>query len=79
MWAKWSLAVCGETNNTFKCFCEDGFIGNGQNCTLATDCYELFNAGFNESGIYIIKPSTWTGSAFEVFCNMHDGGGWTVS
>lgn len=42
------------------------------------DCADAYNQGFNESGIYTIKPLNWPGSPFEVYCNMTDGGGWTV-
>ncbi|XP_071837053.1 fibrinogen-like protein A [Apostichopus japonicus] len=41
------------------------------------DCLDVFNAGNTTNGIYTIKPTNWRDS-FEVFCNMTDGGGWTV-
>ncbi|XP_071837542.1 fibrinogen-like protein A isoform X5 [Apostichopus japonicus] len=43
-----------------------------------TNCLDWFNAGCNETSTYTIKPTNWNGPPFEVFCNMTDGGGWTV-
>ncbi|XP_071837492.1 fibrinogen-like protein A [Apostichopus japonicus] len=42
------------------------------------DCFDVFNAGNTTDGIYTMKPTNWTGDSFDVFCNMTDGGGWTV-
>ncbi|XP_071853771.1 fibrinogen-like protein A isoform X1 [Apostichopus japonicus] len=42
------------------------------------DCLDVFNAGYTTDGIYTIKPTNWNGDLFDVFCNMTDGGGWTV-
>ncbi|PIK41673.1 hypothetical protein BSL78_21478 [Apostichopus japonicus] len=42
------------------------------------DCLDVFNAGDTTDGIYTIKPTNWNGDSFDVFCNMTDGGGWTV-
>ncbi|PIK48186.1 hypothetical protein BSL78_14929 [Apostichopus japonicus] len=42
------------------------------------DCLDVFNAGNTIDGIYTIKPTNWTGDSFDVFCNITDGGGWTV-
>ncbi|KAJ8033978.1 Ficolin-1 [Holothuria leucospilota] len=42
------------------------------------DCLDVYQAGKTDSGVYIIKPTTWDGPPFEVYCNMTDGGGWTV-
>ncbi|XP_078611763.1 uncharacterized protein LOC144882092 [Branchiostoma floridae x Branchiostoma japonicum] len=41
------------------------------------DCDELYNAGHNTSGVYIIQPA---GSRFpfQVYCEIGDGVGWTV-
>ncbi|XP_008849065.1 fibrinogen-like protein 1 [Nannospalax galili] len=41
------------------------------------DCSEIFNDGFKHSGFYEIKPLQST-SEFSVYCDMSDGGGWTV-
>lgn len=46
--------------------------------TEYTDCYDLNSHGYTADGIYQIKPLNWTGSPFDVFCNMSDGEGWTV-
>ncbi|XP_071849066.1 fibrinogen-like protein A [Apostichopus japonicus] len=43
-----------------------------------SNCLDYFNAGYTTNGLYTIKPNNWPGPAFEVFCNMTDGGGWTV-
>ncbi|PIK44916.1 hypothetical protein BSL78_18222 [Apostichopus japonicus] len=42
------------------------------------DCQEIYEDGSVDNDIYRIKPTGWTGEAFEVYCNMTDGGGWTV-
>ncbi|XP_071840829.1 fibrinogen-like protein A isoform X1 [Apostichopus japonicus] len=42
------------------------------------DCLDVFNAGSTTNGIYTIKPTHWNKHSFDVFCNMTDGGGWTV-
>uniref|UniRef100_A0A3B4D989 Fibrinogen C-terminal domain-containing protein n=1 Tax=Pygocentrus nattereri TaxID=42514 RepID=A0A3B4D989_PYGNA len=41
------------------------------------DCSELFDRGKTESGFYRIKPKASL-EPFLVFCDMEDGGGWTV-
>ncbi|PIK37288.1 hypothetical protein BSL78_25888 [Apostichopus japonicus] len=43
-----------------------------------TNCLDWFNAGCNKTSTYTIKPTNWNGPPFEVFCNMTDGGGWTI-
>ncbi|KAJ4946279.1 hypothetical protein JOQ06_023947 [Pogonophryne albipinna] len=45
--------------------------------TEYTDCSQLFSSGCESSGFYSIKPH---GSPFpfRVYCDMSDGGGWTV-
>ncbi|KAJ8035672.1 Angiopoietin-1 [Holothuria leucospilota] len=73
-------AVCEERNNVRKCYCNEGYTGGGLNCTRTapyTDCYDVFTSGLPD-GVYTIQPSGWTGSPFEVYCNMSHGGGWTV-
>ncbi|PIK38846.1 putative ficolin-2 [Apostichopus japonicus] len=74
------IAHCEERNNTRQCYCDDGYGGDGETCTSVTpkDCQEIYDDGSRNNGIYRIKPTGWTGSAFEVYCNMTDGGGWTV-
>ncbi|KAL7847221.1 hypothetical protein SRHO_G00222010 [Serrasalmus rhombeus] len=41
------------------------------------DCSELFDRGKTESGFYRIKPKASL-EPFLVYCDMEDGGGWTV-
>ncbi|XP_013886097.1 fibrinogen-like protein 1 [Austrofundulus limnaeus] len=45
--------------------------------TQLTDCSQVFTAGFNLSGLYRIQPSS-SPSALTVYCDMTEGGGWTV-
>ncbi|KAJ8033598.1 Fibrinogen-like protein A [Holothuria leucospilota] len=77
-----SNAVCEERDGLRQCYCNSGYTGDGVTCTsdrsTPTDCLDVFNNGNTESGVYNIKPTTWSGSPFEVYCNMTDGGGWTV-
>ncbi|XP_071837021.1 fibrinogen-like protein A [Apostichopus japonicus] len=63
-----------------QCYCANGYRGDGVNCTRPSkDCQEIYDDDSTRiNGIYRIKPTGWTGSAFEVYCNMTDGGGWTV-
>ncbi|PIK38232.1 Angiopoietin-4, partial [Apostichopus japonicus] len=74
-------ANCEERNNIRQCYCDDGYGGDGETCTSVTpkDCQEIYDVdNTRNNGIYRIKPTGWTGPAFEVYCNMTDGGGWTV-
>ncbi|KAJ8033721.1 Fibrinogen C domain-containing protein 1-A [Holothuria leucospilota] len=77
-----SNAVCEERDGVRQCYCNPGYTGDGVTCTsnssTATDCLDVFNNGNTGSGVYNIKPVGWSGSPFEVYCNMTDGGGWTV-
>ncbi|KAJ8033949.1 Tenascin-R [Holothuria leucospilota] len=68
---------CVEENQTSRCVCQDGFLGDGQICTRLIDCYEWYKAGNGDDGVYTILPAGWPGLPFEVFCDM-SGGGWTV-
>lgn len=47
--------------------------------TEPMDCFDVHQRGNIASGVYSIKPTTWNGPPFNVFCNMAHGGGWTVS
>ncbi|KAJ8033986.1 Fibrinogen-like protein A [Holothuria leucospilota] len=74
-------AVCEERNDVIQCYCDEGYTGDGVNCTIATppsDCQDIYDRVSTESGVYKIKPTTWQGEPFDVYCNMTDGGGWTV-
>ncbi|PIK43463.1 hypothetical protein BSL78_19680 [Apostichopus japonicus] len=72
-----SNAVCEVRTGLRQCYCFEGFSGDGQTCS-PVECLSYFNAGYVASGVYSVKPTGWSGTAFEVFCNMDDGGGWTV-
>ncbi|XP_071836974.1 uncharacterized protein [Apostichopus japonicus] len=73
-----SNAKCEERDNVRRCYCVVGYHGDGKTCTWHTNCQDAYNAGKRDGGIYIIKPTNWSGSPFPVYCNMTDGGGWTV-
>lgn len=73
-------AVCETRNGVRRCYCSNGYQGNGVVCTeVLTNCHDYFKEGFTTNGIYTIKPTNWNGQPFAVFCNMTEGGGWTVS
>lgn len=42
-----------------------------------TDCAEIYNEGHKQNGFYKIKP-TQSPREFLAFCDMSEGGGWTV-
>ncbi|XP_071836025.1 uncharacterized protein [Apostichopus japonicus] len=76
-------ADCEERNGLLQCYCPPGYSGDGTQCrptrgTVPSDCKELYNNGERTSGVYEIQPTNWPDSPFEVYCNMSDGGGWTV-
>ncbi|KAJ8033648.1 Ficolin-1 [Holothuria leucospilota] len=74
-----SDATCEERDGVRQCYCNDGYTGDGQNCeATATDCADIYKAGFTDSGVYNIKPPNWPGFPFEVYCNMSEREGWTV-
>ncbi|PIK58390.1 putative fibrinogen-like protein 1 [Apostichopus japonicus] len=67
-------------NDIRRCYCTGGYRGDGEVCEKPPkDCQEIYEDGTSDNGIYRIEPTGWTGEAFEVYCNMTDGGGWTVS
>ncbi|KAJ8035739.1 Fibrinogen C domain-containing protein 1 [Holothuria leucospilota] len=74
-------AVCEERNKIRKCYCNQGYTGDGLSCTRTappTDCYDVFTSDLPD-GVYTIQPTGWAESPFQVYCNMSHGGGWTVS
>ncbi|KAJ8034211.1 hypothetical protein HOLleu_20952 [Holothuria leucospilota] len=77
-----SNAVCEERGGLRQCNSSPGYAGDGVTCatssSAATNCLDVFN-GNSVSGVYNIKRVAWTGLPFEIYCNMIDGGGWTVS
>lgn len=76
-------AVCEVREDIRQCYCIDGYTGDGETCitidTEPTDCQEVYERVSVNNGVYGIKPINWTGSAFDVYCNMTNDGGWTVS
>ncbi|PIK36397.1 hypothetical protein BSL78_26770 [Apostichopus japonicus] len=70
-------AQCEEQSNVRQCYCKAGYHGDGQTCEFP-DCKGVNDSGHITSGIYTIKPTNWPGPPFTVYCNMTDGGGWTV-
>ncbi|XP_071849672.1 ryncolin-4-like isoform X2 [Apostichopus japonicus] len=70
-------ADCEYRNDILQCYCRQGYLGDGLKCYYS-DCTQLFNDGENASGVYEIKPTNWSGPPFEVYCDMTNGGGWTV-
>lgn len=72
-------AVCGARNDVPQCNCNLGYEGDGVTCVaILADCLDVYNKISTEDGVYKIKPITWHGDPFDVYCNMTDGGGWTV-
>ncbi|XP_071835758.1 uncharacterized protein [Apostichopus japonicus] len=74
-------ATCDTRNNDRKCYCNDGYQGDGVECTREVapkDCYELYVSGTLSDGVYTIYPDGWP-SGIQVYCEMEsNGGGWTV-
>ncbi|XP_071837923.1 uncharacterized protein [Apostichopus japonicus] len=70
-------AQCEEQRNVRQCYCKAGYHGDGQTCE-SPDCKGVYDSGHITSGIYTTKPTNWPGPPFTVYCNMTDGGGWTV-
>lgn len=73
-------AECIFKDGVRQCHCNEGFEGDGETCSpLYTDCYDAYQAGHTEDGVYTILPSGWPASPFNVSCVMStNGGGWTV-
>ncbi|KAL1773200.1 fibrinogen 1 [Sigmodon hispidus] len=55
---------------------EDSFVDLAGKRQYA-DCSEIYNDGLKQSGFYKIKPFQ-SPAEFFVYCDMSDGGGWTV-
>ncbi|PIK57556.1 hypothetical protein BSL78_05547 [Apostichopus japonicus] len=74
-----SHATCYTRSGVRKCYCNDGYGGDGVTCTsLPKDCYELYVSGTRSDGVYTIYPDGWS-SGIQVYCEMErNGGGWTV-
>ncbi|XP_071837595.1 uncharacterized protein [Apostichopus japonicus] len=43
-----------------------------------SDCSQKLTDGEKNSGVYEVNPPNWSGPPFEVYCDMSNGGGWTV-
>ncbi|PIK53062.1 Fibrinogen C domain-containing protein 1 [Apostichopus japonicus] len=72
-------ATCKVLNNAGQCHCEEDYVDDGTVCRYPTDCMEIFEHGdMAESRVYTIQPNKNSESTLEVFCDMSDGGGWTV-
>lgn len=74
-------ASCDERNGVRRCYCDEGYKGNGVVCIpkFPKDCNELYVAGINGDGVYTIYPNGYP-SGLPVSCEMEsNGGGWTVS
>ncbi|PIK35695.1 putative zonadhesin [Apostichopus japonicus] len=73
-------AVCDVRDGVRKCYCNEGYEGDGETCTsnVFTDCQDVYDAGQRQDGVYTIMPTGWPNPAFNVHCKMENGGGWTV-
>lgn len=47
------------------------------NNILSSDCSDVFVDGNVASGVYVIRPDG-SPTALSVYCDMNNGGGWTV-
>ncbi|XP_034627060.1 fibrinogen-like protein 1 isoform X1 [Trachemys scripta elegans] len=56
---------------------ENSVIDLGEKRQYAADCAEIYNDGHKRSGFYKMKPLQ-SPSAFLAYCDMSEGGGWTV-
>ncbi|XP_071836580.1 uncharacterized protein [Apostichopus japonicus] len=73
-------AVCDVRDGERKCYCNEGYRGNGETCPrdVFTDCQDVYDAGQRQDGVYTIMPTGWPNPPFNVHCKMENGGGWTV-
>ncbi|KAJ8035654.1 Fibrinogen-like protein A [Holothuria leucospilota] len=76
-WGNYKLTSVGQYNGTADTFVGQEPVSTPGAPSTPTDCYDIFTSGFSD-GVYTIQPTGWTGSPFEVYCNMSHGGGWTV-
>ncbi|XP_066023241.1 microfibril-associated glycoprotein 4-like [Pocillopora verrucosa] len=68
-----SICVPNYQDDSVRCQCKHGFTGKP---CAPKSCSQLFEDGFNTSGVYTINPNG--GKPIQVFCDMTtDGGGWT--
>ncbi|XP_071837237.1 uncharacterized protein [Apostichopus japonicus] len=71
-------AVCDVQNEVRQCYCNNGYVGYGEDCRSLRDCQDVYDAGRTKDGVYTIMPTGWPGLPFNVSCRMGNGGGWTV-
>ncbi|PIK59709.1 Fibrinogen C domain-containing protein 1-A [Apostichopus japonicus] len=71
-------AVCDVRDGVRKCYCIEGYEGDGYICESLSDCQDVYDAGHRQDGVYTILPTGWPVSPFSVYCKMENGGGWTV-
>ncbi|XP_071835845.1 uncharacterized protein [Apostichopus japonicus] len=73
-------ATCDVRDGVRRCYCIDGYEGDGVTCTrevVPRDCQELYVDGSTD-GVYTIYPDG-SPNGIQVFCRMEsNGGGWTV-
>ncbi|KAL9965640.1 hypothetical protein ACROYT_G029471 [Oculina patagonica] len=61
----------------FKCACQLGLEGKRCNVSAYQSCAELLSAGYDKSGVYMIKNTT--SEMFPVYCDQTSrDGGWTM-
>ncbi|PIK37773.1 putative ryncolin-1-like [Apostichopus japonicus] len=73
-------ATCDERNGIRRCYCNDGYEGDGVECTremIPKDCKDLLTDDTRD-GVYTVYPDNWP-NGIQVYCEMEsNGGGWTV-
>ncbi|KAJ8023239.1 Fibrinogen C domain-containing protein 1-A [Holothuria leucospilota] len=77
-----AFRVSDEWNN-YSLFSVGGNTENASSVVnfteVFTDCYDVYQSGQRQDGIYTILPLGWSKEPFPVPCNMSiDDGGWTV-
>ncbi|KAJ8033879.1 Ficolin-2 [Holothuria leucospilota] len=79
-WSEYMLVSVGMYESDAACEWKEGDDSPPTDVSTSfTDCNDVFSAGNTQDGVYSIRPTEWTGSPFDVFCNMSiDGGSWTV-
>ena len=74
-------AYWNEVNGSLSCVpanpCKGARCSNN-GAGSEKDCRAWFDGNFTESGVYCINPAPSNIEPFEVYCDMSDGGGWTV-
>ncbi|PIK61436.1 putative IgGFc-binding protein-like [Apostichopus japonicus] len=68
-------ATCDVRDGVRRCYCIDGYEGDGVTCTrkaVPKDCQELYVDGSSD-GVYTIYPDGWP-SGIQVYCEMESNG-----